>query len=155
MSVAEACREAGTKPNFSDIARRYGVHWHTVAKYLREGADLDIAARGATVNMTRPHHAFTCKSHTPAATMNDATGNDKKGLFMASIPVSASRTARRRSPYDDGHRSEAGRFRMIPRALVRTRSFPSARGGNRRRFPSPIRLIAPFDERNHAKLQLP
>lgn len=38
MGELEACREAGTKPNFSDIARRYGVHRHTVAKYWREGA---------------------------------------------------------------------------------------------------------------------
>lgn len=41
MGELEACREAGTKPNFSDIARRYGVHRHTVAKYWREGADLE------------------------------------------------------------------------------------------------------------------
>lgn len=37
MGELEACREAGAKPNFSDIARRYGVHRHTVAKYWKEG----------------------------------------------------------------------------------------------------------------------
>ena len=29
-------RAAGTKPNFSDIARRHGLDRHTVAKYWRE-----------------------------------------------------------------------------------------------------------------------
>lgn len=31
-------RAAGTKPSFSDIARRHGLDRHTVAKYWREGA---------------------------------------------------------------------------------------------------------------------
>ena len=33
-------RAAGTKPNFSDIARRHGLDRHTVAKYWREGEEL-------------------------------------------------------------------------------------------------------------------
>lgn len=32
-------RAAGTKPNFSDIARRHGLDRHTVAKYWREGGE--------------------------------------------------------------------------------------------------------------------
>lgn len=34
-------RAAGTKPNFSDIARRHGLDRHTVAKYWREGAEVE------------------------------------------------------------------------------------------------------------------
>ena len=30
-------KEMGTKPNFSDVARRYGVDRHTVAKYWNGG----------------------------------------------------------------------------------------------------------------------
>ena len=32
-------RAAGTKPSFSDIARRHGLDRHTVAKYWREGGE--------------------------------------------------------------------------------------------------------------------
>ena len=34
-------RAAGTKPNFSDIARRHGLDRHTVAKYWREGGEVE------------------------------------------------------------------------------------------------------------------
>ena len=34
-------RAAGTKPNFSDIARRHGLDRHTVARYWREGEELE------------------------------------------------------------------------------------------------------------------
>ena len=34
-------RAAGTKPNFSDIARRHGLDRHTVVKYWREGAEVE------------------------------------------------------------------------------------------------------------------
>ena len=34
-------RAAGTKPNFSDIARRHGLDRHTVAKYWKEGGEVE------------------------------------------------------------------------------------------------------------------
>lgn len=36
-------RQSGTKPNFSDIARRHGIDRKTVAKYWRSGGDIEDA----------------------------------------------------------------------------------------------------------------
>lgn len=34
-------REMGVRPNFSEMARRYGMDRHTVAKYWKEGAEME------------------------------------------------------------------------------------------------------------------
>lgn len=38
-------KESGTKPNFTDIARRYGVDRHTVARYWNGGGPQPADAR--------------------------------------------------------------------------------------------------------------
>ena len=37
MGEFDMYRQAGTAPNFTDIARRYGMNRHTVAKYWKAG----------------------------------------------------------------------------------------------------------------------
>ena len=34
-------REMGVRPNFSEMARRYGMDRHTAAKYWKEGAGME------------------------------------------------------------------------------------------------------------------
>lgn len=41
MGELNTYRSLGTKPNFSELGRRYGLNRHTVAKYWKEGGDLD------------------------------------------------------------------------------------------------------------------
>ena len=41
MGELNMYRQLGVKPNFSDIARRYGLDRHTVASYWKEGGDVD------------------------------------------------------------------------------------------------------------------
>ncbi len=41
MGELNMYRSLGAKPNFSELARRYGLDRHTVAAYWREGGDLD------------------------------------------------------------------------------------------------------------------
>ena len=45
MGELNMCRQMGTVPNFSDVARRHGMDRHTVAKYWREGCDVEDARR--------------------------------------------------------------------------------------------------------------
>ena len=40
MGELDMYRQAGTTPNFSDVARRYGMDRHTVAKLWRNGSDV-------------------------------------------------------------------------------------------------------------------
>lgn len=47
-------RAAGTKPSFSDIARRHGLDRHTVAKYWREGAGDRRSERESAFERVRP-----------------------------------------------------------------------------------------------------
>ena len=65
-------KEMGVRPNYSDVARRYGVDRHTVAKYWNGGGpqpgDVGFGASsrlrpGASVAMCRrqtTHNAFHC-----------------------------------------------------------------------------------------------
>lgn len=41
MGELNTYRSLGAKPNFSELGRRYGLNRHTVAKYWKEGGDLD------------------------------------------------------------------------------------------------------------------
>ena len=45
MGEFDMYRQAGTTPNFTDIARRYGMHRHTVAKYWKAGGQVEDARR--------------------------------------------------------------------------------------------------------------
>ena len=45
MGEFDMYRQAGTRPNFTDIARRYGMHRHTVAKYWKAGGQVEDARR--------------------------------------------------------------------------------------------------------------
>ena len=51
-------KESGTKPNFTDIARRYGVDRHTVARYWNGAAPARRFAReGRRVERLPDRHA--------------------------------------------------------------------------------------------------
>lgn len=41
MGELNMCRQIGTVPNFSDVARRHGMDRHTVAKYWKEGLEVE------------------------------------------------------------------------------------------------------------------
>ena len=45
MGEFDMYRQAGTTPNFTDIARRYGMNRHTVAKYWKAGGQVEDARR--------------------------------------------------------------------------------------------------------------
>ena len=45
MGEFDMYRQAGTTPNFTDIARRYGMNRHTVAKYWKAGGRVEDARR--------------------------------------------------------------------------------------------------------------
>ncbi len=43
MGELDMYRQAGTKPNFSEVARRYGLNHRTVAKYWKSGGQIEDA----------------------------------------------------------------------------------------------------------------
>lgn len=81
MGELDVMREAGAKPNFSDLARRYGMDRHTVAKYWNGGGaapgdgrssrasgfdpyDGEIRAKAAVPGMTvKAIHEFLLDRH--------------------------------------------------------------------------------------------
>lgn len=61
-------RDAGTKPNFSDIARRHGLDRHTVAKYWREGEGLEDRRTDRESAFERVREIVEAKAQLPGAT---------------------------------------------------------------------------------------
>ena len=61
-------RAAGTKPNFSDIARRHGLDRHTVAKYWREGEEVEDRRSGRESAFERVRPIVEAKAVLPGAT---------------------------------------------------------------------------------------
>ena len=61
-------RAAGTKPNFSDIARRHGLDRHTVAKYWREGGEAGDRRSDRESAFERVRPAVEAKAVLPGAT---------------------------------------------------------------------------------------
>lgn len=45
MGELNMYRQLGVKPNFTEIARRHGLHRHTVAKYWRQGEEIEDRRR--------------------------------------------------------------------------------------------------------------
>ena len=52
MGEFDMYRQAGTTPNFTDIARRYGMNRHTVAKYWKAGGRWRTRAGAARAGWT-------------------------------------------------------------------------------------------------------
>lgn len=68
MGELNMYRQAGTKPNFSDIARRHGLHRQTVAKYWREGEDVDDRRSERTSGFERVRGVVEAKAPLPGMT---------------------------------------------------------------------------------------
>ena len=66
-------RQAGTKPNFTDIARRYGMNRHTVAKYWKAGGQVEDARRCRPSGLNRHREVIEAKAQLPGAT--------KRGIY--------------------------------------------------------------------------
>lgn len=63
-----AYRQLGLKPNFSEIARRYGLDRHTVAAYWREGGDVDDGRSRRASGFDRHAELISEKAAMPGAT---------------------------------------------------------------------------------------
>lgn len=61
-------RAAGTKPNFSDIARRHGLDRHTVARYWREGEELEDRRSDRESAFARVREVVEAKAVLPGMT---------------------------------------------------------------------------------------
>ena len=61
-------RAAGTKPNFSDIARRHGLDRHTVAKYWRESGEVEDRRSDRESAFERVRPIVEAKAVLPGAT---------------------------------------------------------------------------------------
>ena len=66
-------RQAGTTPNFTDIARRYGMNRHTVAKYWKAGGQVEDARRCRPSGLDRHREVIEAKAQLPGAT--------KRGIY--------------------------------------------------------------------------
>ncbi len=72
MGELNVYRGSGAKPNFSEIAKRHGMDWHTVAKYWREGMRLadsegeafEFSVFTATLGYSRKHRFIPVGSRT-------------------------------------------------------------------------------------------
>ena len=65
-------RAAGTKPNFSDIARRHGLDRHTVARYWREGEELEGRRSDRESALARVREVVEAKAVLPGMTKKGA-----------------------------------------------------------------------------------
>ena len=61
-------RAAGTKPNFSDIARRHGLDRHTVAKYWKGGGEVEDRRSDRESAFERVRAVVEAKAVLPGAT---------------------------------------------------------------------------------------
>ena len=68
MGEFDMYRQAGTTPNFTDIARRYGMDRHTVAKYWRAGGQVEDARRCRPSGLDRHRELIEAKAQLPGAT---------------------------------------------------------------------------------------
>ena len=73
MGEFDMYRQAGTTPNFTDIARRYGMHRHTVAKYWKAGGQVEDARRCRPSGLDRHREVIEAKAQLPGAT--------KRGIY--------------------------------------------------------------------------
>lgn len=73
MGEFDMYRQAGTKPNFTDIARRYGMNRHTVAKYWKAGGQVEDARRCRPSGLDRHREVIEAKAQLPGAT--------KRGIY--------------------------------------------------------------------------
>ena len=73
MGEFDMYRQAGTTPNFTDIARRYGMNRHTVAKYGKAGGQVEDARRCRPSGLDRHREVIEAKAQLPGAT--------KRGIY--------------------------------------------------------------------------
>lgn len=73
MGEFDMYRQAGTTPNFTDIARRYGMNRHTVAKYWKAGGRVEDARRCRPSGLDRHREVIEAKAQLPGAT--------KRGIY--------------------------------------------------------------------------
>lgn len=73
MGEFDMYRQAVTKPNFTDIARRYGMHRHTVVKYWRAGGQVEDARRCRPSGPDRHRELIEAKVQ--------LTGATKRGIY--------------------------------------------------------------------------
>ena len=73
MGEFDMYRQAGTTPNFTDIARRYGMNRHTVAKYWKAGGQVEDARRCRPSGLDRHREVIEAKAQLPGAT--------KRGIY--------------------------------------------------------------------------
>ena len=62
-------RQAGTKPNFSDVARRYGLDRHTVSKYWYAGGQVEDARRDRPSGFDQVREVIEEKAKLPGVTV--------------------------------------------------------------------------------------
>ena len=62
------CRQAGNKPNFSELGRRYGLDRHTVASYWKAGRDPEDARRDRESAFDQVREVIEEKAQMPGAT---------------------------------------------------------------------------------------
>ena len=130
-------RAAGTKPNFSDIARRPGLDRHTVAKYWREGGEVEDRRSDRESAFERVRPIVEAKAVLPGATKKGVhemllhLHNDPPlpgyGAFTAWLPQAGGRL---RCPVAGG--APALRDAAGPPAAVRLEGGRQARRRERR-----------------------
>lgn len=62
-------REMGVRPNFSEMARRYGMDRHTVAKYWKEGAGMEDGRSARRSGFDRYRDEIEDRAQIPGVTM--------------------------------------------------------------------------------------
>ena len=68
MGELNMYRQLGLKPNFSEIARRYGIDRHTVSRYWSEGGDLDDGRSRRASGFDRYSDVIRAKAALPGVT---------------------------------------------------------------------------------------
>ena len=131
-------RQAGTTPNFTDIARRYGMNRHTVAKYWKAGGQVEDARRCRPSGLDRhravsythlkrslhiaesrppPSPKSAPESERSASRASEAscpgTKRSKAPVTAASVPASAPYVPRLHSPL---HRAKDDPAAVSPKA---------------------------------------
>jgi hypothetical protein len=62
-------REMGVRPNFSEMARRYGMDRHTVAKCWKEGAGMEDGRSARRSGFDRYRDEIEDRAQIPGVTM--------------------------------------------------------------------------------------
>ena len=69
MGELDMYRQAGTRPNFSAVARKYGLDRHTVSKYWRSGGQVEDARRARPSGFDQVRDVIETKAQLPGTTV--------------------------------------------------------------------------------------